>query len=177
MRDFMSLTFVKKSKVQLQQMKNQNIYKVTSVDDTALSYNNRVVDHKMKDTQLQIGPHVWDMQFDITITDKHNVVLELLWLQYVNSKISFWHWTIDFSTGKLVHMSKEMSESDLQICTISADELKKKLWKNSEQVKILWSKQINLVTIKLTNSMLSEEYRDFAELFVNEASEETLSAH
>ena len=50
MRNFMSLTFVKKSKVQLQQKKNQDIYEVTSVDDTALSYNNRVVDHEIKDT-------------------------------------------------------------------------------------------------------------------------------
>ena len=50
MRNFMSSTFAKKSKVQLQQKKNQNIYKVTSVDDTALNYNNRVVNHKIKDT-------------------------------------------------------------------------------------------------------------------------------
>ena len=70
-----------------------------------------------------------------------------------------------------------MLESDLQICTILADKLKKELWENPEQVKVLWSKQINLATIKLTNSTLSEEYRDFTELFVNKASEETLSAH
>ena len=50
MRDFMSPTFAKKSKVQLQQKKNRDIYKVTSVDNTALSYNNKVVDHEMKDT-------------------------------------------------------------------------------------------------------------------------------
>ena len=80
MRDFISPTFAKKSKVQLQQKKNRDIYKVTSVDNTALSYNNRVVDHKMKDTWLQIEPHVQDMQFDIMLTDKHDVVLELLWL-------------------------------------------------------------------------------------------------
>ena len=70
-----------------------------------------------------------------------------------------------------------MLELDLQICTISVNKLKKELWKNPEQVKVLWSKQINLATIKLTNSTLSEEYRDFTELFVNETSEETLSAH
>ena len=50
MRDFMSLTFAKKSKVQLQQKKNKNIYKVTFVDNTALSYNNRVIDHETEDT-------------------------------------------------------------------------------------------------------------------------------
>ena len=70
-----------------------------------------------------------------------------------------------------------MLESDLQICTILVNELKKELWKNPEQVKILWSKQINLATIKLIKSTLSDEYRDFAELFVNETSEEALSAH
>ena len=44
---------------------------------------------------------------------------------------------IDFSTGKLIHMSKEISESELEICAISANNLKKKIWENSEQVKIL----------------------------------------
>ena len=44
---------------------------------------------------------------------------------------------LDFLTEKLVHMSKEILGSDLQICAISADKLKKKLWENSEQVKIL----------------------------------------
>ena len=77
------------------------------------------------------------MQFDIMLISKHDIVLELLWLQNINSKISFWYQTINFSTGKLVHMSKEMLESDLQICTISVNELKQKLWKNPEQVKIL----------------------------------------
>ena len=89
MRDFMSLTFAKKSKVQLQQSKKQNIYKVTSVDDAVLSYNNRVIDHKMKDTWLQIESHVQDMWFNIMIISKHDVVLELSWLQNINSKISF----------------------------------------------------------------------------------------
>ena len=84
---------------------------------------------------------------------------------------------MNFSTGKLVYMSKEMLKLDLQICTISADKLKKKLWENPEQVKVLWSKQINLATIKLINSIILDEYRDFTELFVNETLEETLSAH
>ena len=78
MRDFISSTFVKKSKVQLQQKKNRDIYKVTSVDDTALSYNNRVVNHKTEDTQLQIEPHVQNMQFNIMLINKHNIILELL---------------------------------------------------------------------------------------------------
>ena len=70
-----------------------------------------------------------------------------------------------------------MLKLDLQICTILTDKLKKELQENSEQVKILWSKQINLATIKLTNNIILDEYQDFKELFVNKSSEETLSAH
>ena len=44
---------------------------------------------------------------------------------------------LNFSTGKLVHMSKEILGLNLQICTISADKLKKELQENSEQVKVL----------------------------------------
>ena len=58
MRDFMSSIFTKKIKVPLQQKKDRDTYKITSVDNKALSYNKRVVNHKMKDTQLQIEPHV-----------------------------------------------------------------------------------------------------------------------
>ena len=89
MRDFVSPIFAKKVKILLQQRKDRDIYEVTSVDDKALSYNKEVIDHEIKDTWLQIGPHVWDMWFDIMLTDKHNVVLRLLWLQNVDSKISF----------------------------------------------------------------------------------------
>ena len=77
---------------------------------------------------------------------------------------------------KLVHMSKKISESELEICIISANNLKKEIWENLEQVKILWTRQTNLISITLTNS-ISDKYWDFAELFAKEASEETLSAH
>ena len=89
MRDFMSSMFIKKVKILLQQKKGRDIYKVTSVDNKTLSYNKEVVDHKMKDTWLQIGPYAWDMWFDIMLISKHDVVLELLWLQDVDSRISF----------------------------------------------------------------------------------------
>ena len=117
-----------------------------------------------------------NMQFDITLTKWHDVVLELLWLKDVNSKISFWYRIIDFLTGKLIHMSKEMSESELKICAILTNDLKKKIWENSEQVKILWTRQTNLISITLINSIL-DEYWDFAKLFTKEVSEETLSTH
>ena len=51
-RNFMSSMFTKKFKIQLQQKKSRDTYKVTSVDDTALSYNKEVVDHQTEDTQL-----------------------------------------------------------------------------------------------------------------------------
>ena len=175
MRDFMSLMFTKKVKISLQE--KSDVYEITAVDEKLLSYNNKMLNYKIEEIRLQIKPHVQNMWFDITLISRHNVMLELLWLHNINSKISFQCWTINFSMRKLVHMSKEMLGSDLQICAISADKLKKKLQKNPEQVKILWSKQINLATIKLMNSTLSEEYRDFVKLFVNKTPEETLSAH
>ena len=67
------------------------------------------------------------MQFNITLTEWHNVVLKLLWLKDVNLKISFQYRIIDFSTEKLIHISKEMHESELEICAISADKLNRKI--------------------------------------------------
>ena len=46
----MSPIFTKKAKIPLQQKKGRDIYKVTFIDDKALSYNKRVVDHKTEDT-------------------------------------------------------------------------------------------------------------------------------
>ena len=64
-------------------------------------------------------------------------MLELSWLEDIDSKISFWCRIIDFLTGKLIHINKEMHESELEICAISANKLNKKIQENSEQVKIL----------------------------------------
>ena len=50
MRDFMSFTFTKKVKVSLQ--KKSDIYEVTAVDNELLSYNNRMIDHKIKEIKL-----------------------------------------------------------------------------------------------------------------------------
>ena len=44
---------------------------------------------------------------------------------------------INFSTEKLVHMSKEIKELVLEIYVILANKLKKKIQENSEEVKIL----------------------------------------
>ena len=87
MRDFMSPTFTRKAKISLQ--KKSDAYKVTAVDDKLLSYNNEMIDHKIKEIRLQIRPHVQNMQFNIIIISRHNVMLELLWLQDIDLKISF----------------------------------------------------------------------------------------
>ena len=68
-----------------------------------------------------------NMQFNIILTKQYNIVLELLWLEDVNLKISFWYRIIDFSTEKLIHMSKEMQGSELEICIILTNDLKKKI--------------------------------------------------
>ena len=73
-------------------------------------------------------------------------------------------------------MSKEIEELVLEICAISANKLKKEIWENSEAVKILWTRQTNLVSIIATNS-ISDEYWDFTKLFVEEALEKTLLTH
>ena len=121
MTNFLSPEFMKKAKISLQ--KKSNAYAVTDIDEKPLEYNKETVDQETEETQLQIEPHINDMQFNITLTEWHDVILELSWLKDINSKISFWCRTIDFSTGKLVHMSKEMSESGLEICAILTDNL------------------------------------------------------
>ena len=69
-----------------------------------------------------------------------------------------------------------MSESELEIYTILTNDLKKKIQENLEQVKILWTRQTNLISITLTNS-ISDKYWDFMKLFAEEALEETLLTH
>ena len=73
-------------------------------------------------------------------------------------------------------MNKEIHELELEICAILTDKLNKKIWENLEQVKILWTRQTNLISTILINSIL-DKYWDFAELFTKETSEETLSTH
>ena len=46
----MSSTFAKRAKILLQ--KKSNVYKVTTIDDELLSYNNKIVDYKIKEIRL-----------------------------------------------------------------------------------------------------------------------------
>ena len=87
MRDFMLSTFYKKMKLPLQE--KSDVYEVTAVDNKLLSYNKEMIDHKIKEIRLQIELYVWDMWFNITLISRHDVVLELSWLQNIDSKISF----------------------------------------------------------------------------------------
>ena len=77
---------------------------------------------------------------------------------------------------KLVYISKEIKELILEIYAILVNKLKKKIWENSEKVKILWTRQTNLISIISIDSILNK-YWDFAELFVEEALKETLLTH
>ena len=49
-RDFMSLTFIKKVRISLQ--KKSDVYKVTVIDNKLLFYNNRMIDHKIEEIRL-----------------------------------------------------------------------------------------------------------------------------
>ena len=135
MINFLLSEFTKKTKISLQ--KKSNVYAVTDIDEKLLEYNKETVDWETEEIRLQIESYMNNIQFNIMLIRWYNVILELLWLKDVNSKISSWYKTIDFLTEKLVHMSKEMLESELKICIISADNLKREIWENSEQVKIL----------------------------------------
>ena len=73
-------------------------------------------------------------------------------------------------------MSKEMQESELKICIILTNKLNKEIQENSKQVKILQTRQTNLISITLINNILNK-YQDFTELFTKEVLEKTLSAH
>ena len=116
------------------------------------------------------------MRFNIMTMRINDVVLKLSWLEEFDSNISFRHQIINFLTEKLVHINKEL-RSEIEIYAISSDKLKKKIWQNSDQVKILWTRQMTLISITLMNSIIFKEYRDFTELFIDEASGKTLFKH
>ena len=85
--NFLLSEFVKKMKILLQ--KKSDIYAVTDIDEKSLEYNKEMINQETEETQLQIEPHINDMQFDIILTEWHDVVLELLWLKDIDLKISF----------------------------------------------------------------------------------------
>ena len=95
-----------------------------------------MINCKTEEIRLCIRSYVNDMQFNIMLISRHDVMLELLWLENINSNISFQYYIISFLTKKLIYMSKEL-ELALEICIILVNKLKKKIQENSKQVKIL----------------------------------------
>ena len=65
MVNFLSPEFVKKVKISLQ--KKSNVYAVTDIDEKPLGYNKEMIDQETEEIQLQIEPHMNDMQFNITL--------------------------------------------------------------------------------------------------------------
>ena len=56
MRNFISPVLIKKVKISLQ--KKSNAYEVTVIEDELLSYNNKMINYKIKEIRLQIRPHI-----------------------------------------------------------------------------------------------------------------------
>ena len=74
--NFILLSFVRKAKILLQT--KSNVYTVIDIDEKSLRYNKEIVDQETKEIRLCIRSHTNDMQFNIMLTDRHNVMLELL---------------------------------------------------------------------------------------------------
>ena len=171
----MSSEFAERVNISLWE-KEKDAFTVQDINKNLLEYNNRMISQEITNIRLWIGSHTNDIRFNITAAEINDIVLKLSWLEEFNSNISFRHQIINFLMRKLVHMNREL-RSEVKICAIFLNELKKKLPQNSDAVKILWTRQTNLVSITLTDSIISEEYRDFVKLFVDEAPGKALSKH
>ena len=73
--NFLLSEFVRKVRISLQE--KSDVYAVTDIDKKSLEYNKDMINHKTEETQLQIKSHINDMQFDIMLISRHDVVLEL----------------------------------------------------------------------------------------------------
>ena len=85
--NFISSSFIKKAKILLQI--KSDIYTVTDIDEKLLEYNKEIINQEIKEIRLCIRSYINNMQFNIMLTDRHDVMLELLWLININLKISF----------------------------------------------------------------------------------------
>ena len=73
--NFLLLEFAKKVKILLH--RKSDVYAVTDIDKKSLKYNKEKIDQEMKEIRLHIRSHTNDMQFNIMLINKHDVVLEL----------------------------------------------------------------------------------------------------
>ena len=74
--NFISSSFAKKVNILLQ--RKSDVYAVTDIDEKSLEYNKERVNQEIKEIRLQIRSYINDMQFNIMLTEQHDVVLELL---------------------------------------------------------------------------------------------------
>ena len=65
--NFLLSEFAKKAKILLQ--KKSDVYAVTDIDKKSLEYNKEMIDQETEETQLQIRPHMNDMQFNIMLIE------------------------------------------------------------------------------------------------------------
>ena len=74
--NFILSSFIRKVNISLQT--KSNVYIVTDIDEKSLEYNKEIIDQEIKETRLYIKLYTNNMQFNIMLTDRHDVVLELL---------------------------------------------------------------------------------------------------
>ena len=123
--NFILSSFVRKVNILLQT--KSNIYAVTDIDEKFLKYNKEMIDQEIEGIRLYIRSYINNIQFNIMLISRHDIMLELLWLINIDLKISFQYWIINFLIEKLVYMSKEIEELALEICIILVNKLKKKI--------------------------------------------------
>ena len=55
-----------------------NVYIVIDIDEKSLKYNKEIINQEIKETRLCIKSHINNIQFDITLTSRYDIILELL---------------------------------------------------------------------------------------------------
>ena len=133
----MSPSFAKKANVSLQD--KEDSYPVVAVDGKPLGYNHGRVDQETKDTRIRIGPYAAAMQFDITVTGTHDIVLGLPWLKEANPQINWARQMMHFPQGWKVPLSEDLPDDGIEICAISSNQFRDEIRKHPGQAQILWT--------------------------------------
>ena len=55
-----------------------DVYVVTDIDKKSLRYNKEIVNQETEEIRLHIRSYINNIQFNIMLTNRHDVVLELL---------------------------------------------------------------------------------------------------
>ena len=85
--NFILSSFIRKANILLQT--KSNVYTVTDIDKKFLEYNKKTVNQEIEEIRLCIRSYTNDMQFNIILISKYNVILELLQFIDIDLKISF----------------------------------------------------------------------------------------